>query len=71
MKKKHIYLFIIIFICIVLGISVYWTYSSDYSGKFTREQLQDFVVSTALSYYYNKGYSDYEQTSMEYINSSK
>ena len=31
----------------------------------TVEQLQDMVVSTALSYYYNRNYSDYEQKSMD------
>ena len=30
------------------------------SASFTRKEMQDIVVSTALSYYYNNAYNDYE-----------
>lgn len=30
------------------------------SASFTRKEMQDIVVSTALSYYYNNEYNDYE-----------
>lgn len=30
------------------------------SSSFTRKEMQDIVVSTALSYYYNNAYNDYE-----------
>lgn len=33
--------------------------------SYNRQNLQDLVVSTALSYYYNNEYSDYEQYSMD------
>lgn len=35
------------------------------SKTYTREQLQDFVVATGLSYFYNKSYSDYDQKAMD------
>ena len=33
--------------------------------KYTREKLQDMIVSTALSYYYNTSYSDYGQRALD------
>ena len=30
------------------------------SSSFTRKEMQDIIVSTALSYYYNNAYNDYE-----------
>jgi hypothetical protein len=41
------------------------TYAKDTSYTDNREKLEDLVVSTALSYYYNQDYSDYEQHAMD------
>lgn len=40
------------------------------SKVYTREQMQDMVVSTALNYFYNTSYSDYGQTSMDLLSDS-
>lgn len=59
-------------ICIILLISIVVVDVKEVYGAesitLTRENLQDFVVSTALKYYYKKGYSDYEQYSLDKFN---
>ena len=40
------------------------------SKVYTREEMQDMVVSTALNYFYNTSYSDYGQTSMDLLSDS-
>lgn len=69
MKKKISRLgYIIIISCVVLllVISKINLTPSRAAGKtYTRKQLQDFVVSTGLSYFYNKSYSDYDQKPMD------
>lgn len=37
------------------------SYAVDTSKTFTRQEMQDMVVATSLSYYYNNLYSDYSQ----------
>ena len=38
----------------------------SYCSKiFTRKELQDIMVSTAMSYYFNRTYTDYEQWGMD------
>ena len=67
MKKKLVFLFLFFLISsayFLININISHSYSSNYS----RKDLQDMVVSTALSYYYNKNYSDYEQKSMDKSN---
>lgn len=49
MKKK-----IILLIALILFPAV------GFAKTYTRKELQDYVVSTALSYYWNKNYTDYE-----------
>ena len=59
----HCSIFIVLIICIAM-IGTQKAYG-DESVTLTRENLQDFVVSTALKYYYKANYSDYEQYALD------
>lgn len=66
-RKLNIVIFLIVFILTLLIGVLLFTNKGSYSiseQNFTREDLQDMVVSTALSYYYNQRYTDYEQKNM-------
>lgn len=65
MKKRLLVLFIVlIFFSFILFEIFKSSYARD-DNTYTRKQLQDMVVSTALSYYYKKGYSDYDAGQMD------
>ena len=67
MKNRKL-LYIMLIIVLMLGVLFLvkrGTYSSTTESIYTRKQLQDMVVSTALSYYYNNAYTDYEQYAMD------
>ncbi len=66
-SKKQTILFlasVITVIIILLTFVVKQTYGVT-DKTFTRDEMQDMVVSTALSYYYNNLYSDYSQRSKD------
>ena len=66
-SKKQIILFLtllIVVITMLLTFVVKQTYGVT-DKTFTRDEMQDMVVSTALSYYYNNLYSDYSQYSKD------
>ena len=66
-SKKQIILFlasVITVILLLLTFVVRQTYGIT-DKTFTRNEMQDMVVSTALSYYYNNLYSDYSQRSKD------
>ncbi|MBQ7105299.1 MAG: InlB B-repeat-containing protein [Bacilli bacterium] len=77
MKKKYLLIstaVLILFIFLVLGgtvdkiqnaVKVSFSNSTSNTKTYTREQLQNYVVGTALSYENNKAYSDYEQRTMD------
>ena len=68
-KLKYGILISIVLLTIIVFISK-GTYSATTSYSGTRKNLQDMVIATALSYYYNQNYSDYEQYPMDaYYNS--
>lgn len=72
MKKKILKFIGHCSILIVLITSVAMIGIKEASGAetitLTRENLQDFVVSTALKYYYKRSYSDYEQYALDKYN---
>ena len=73
MKKITYYLLgIIILFCMILLVRK-GTFSEDTVVSFSgsREELQNTVVSAALSYYYNQNYSDYEQYPIYYYHNTK
>ena len=53
MKKKLLFIILIILFCF------------DKVGAISRETLEDYVVSTALSYLHNNKYTDYDQRSVD------
>ncbi len=63
--KIGIFLISLLFVIGLVFFVFKGTYSIVYDDNYTREELQDMVVSTAMSYYYNQNYSDYEQYSMD------
>ena len=66
-RSLNIILVIIIFVIIITMILFALINKGSYSlnqRNFTRDELQNMVVSTALSYYYNQRYTDYEQKNM-------
>jgi len=68
LSNKIFYVLSFIFL-IVISVIIYFnskdTYAVDINKTFTRKELQNMVVSTALSYFYNREYTDYEQYSMD------
>lgn len=65
-KSKSLKVSIIILLCIIsiiLSKELNRVYASE--NKFSREQLQDIVVSTGLSYFYNNIYTEYDSTQMD------
>ena len=71
-ERKIITSFILIIILLVgmILISTKETYATEVtgsyvSGEMTRTELQNMIVSTALSYYFNREYTDYEQRSID------
>lgn len=65
MKRNLKYIFVGIMFIITLNFMLHKTHSKTVEKTFTRSELRELVVSTALSYYYNKNYSDYDQYSMD------
>ena len=61
-RKKILIALLVVFALIV---SLSFRSSLADSKKFTRTEMQDMVVATALSYEYNKTASNYEQKSMD------
>lgn len=61
-KIKLIFLFVI---TTLISLMIFPIYSSE--NTFTRKEMQDMVVSTALSYYYNNDYIDYNQHTKDSI----
>lgn len=57
-------IFILLFVYLLITIN---DVAAATKKTYSREKLQDIVVSTALSYYYNNEYSDYEQYAMESV----
>lgn len=67
-KKDGVKLFLffgIIFLFLLLNKITYSVENNDTVLKGTREEFQNLITSTALSYYYNKSYSDYEQYGLD------
>ena len=66
-NKKIIHILISLILCILfMNMFLLKIHKKTYSYEnFSREELQKMVASTALSYYYNHNYSDYEQKSMD------
>ena len=60
-KVKIIYIFIITVILLILLIGKSFAQETTY----TRKQMQEMLVSTALSLYYNNYFSDYGQKAMD------
>ena len=67
-RKNILIVILILIICIIIFLFRGSYASSNNSYDFTRAKMQDMVVSTALGYYYNQKYSDYEQYSMDKAN---
>ena len=74
MEKKYVYICVIVISLFVLvfgpvrGVlknAVMMPMANSSSNSYTREQLQNYVVATALSYEFNNHYSDYEQLTMD------
>ncbi len=68
--KKTIMSFTLIFVIFIAMIFVpiktaYSTSGSYVSREMTRTELQNMIVSTAISYYFNRDYTDYEQRSID------
>lgn len=64
-NKTLIKISVILIIIVSLVLNIGKTYSLDESTVYTRKELQDMVLSTALTYYYNAYYSDYGQNAMD------
>ncbi len=60
-KKYLLLVFLLILVLLVVKV----TKSSYAGGSYTKADLQNMVVSTALSYANNASYSDYDQTAMD------
>ena len=65
--NKKLPLFLIVLFLVTLTMSMFVILSVDTNKPsasatttYTREELQDYVISTAASYYYNNIYTDYE-----------
>ena len=71
MKKKALYIiYILIVFVLILSFGQYDkpSYSAtndDYEYNTTRTNMQNYIVSTALQYYYKNKYSDYEQYALD------
>ena len=68
MKAKKYIISISIFVLVLtITILIIKVPKKSYSinRELTRSDMQDIVVSTALSYWYNRAYSDYEQMTMD------
>ena len=66
LKKEIVVIFLIIILMVILLIFGKNTYAVDSDIKsYSREELEDFVVATGLSYFYNNTKSDYEQRTMD------
>ena len=65
-NNKFIHIFIIALFVMNINPFIRKGTSSIQEYSTNRSKLQDLVVSTALSYYYNNNYTDYEQKSMDY-----
>ena len=68
--KKLIMLIIFILIIftgmVLIPIKIAYSASGSYVSKeMTRTELQNMIVSTAISYYFNREYTDYEQRSID------
>lgn len=65
-KRKIIILTLVIISIFILSLIQKNTYSTNTSVRtFDRTKMQEFVVSTGLSYLYNNSRSDYEQKTMD------
>lgn len=67
-KKDGIKLFLffgIIFLFLLLNKITYSVENDNTTLRGTREEFQNLITSTALSYYYNNIYSDYEQYGLD------
>lgn len=70
MKKNRNYLLITVTIITIVALLLFLvssetnklSLSATNSPTYTRKELQDYIVSTALSYYYKNTYTDYEGT---------
>lgn len=62
---RIISIFFLIFGVIIVLITNFKDSYANENNIYTREELQEFVVSTALSFYYNQEYSNYEQYAMD------
>ena len=74
MEKKYVYicviaisLFVLVFGPVrgVLKNAVMMPMANSSTNSYTRDALQNYVVATALSYDFNRAYSDYEQLTMD------
>lgn len=66
MRYKNLIIALMILILVIFLIIIGKTFSTDENVIYTREKLQKMIVSAAASYYYNNGYSDYEQNTLDY-----
>ena len=67
-KKYIILIMLLIATSTLINFSIKTTYAEENSLDtkiYTRKQLQEMVVSTALSYFHNAYFSDYGQTAMD------
>ncbi len=63
-EYKKVFLGLICLIILMAGVFILYKVSNSYAitnKTFTRQKMQDMVVATALSYYYNNLYTDYGQ----------
>ena len=65
--KNSIKIYISVLIIAIFSLVIFSFTKTSYavSNTFSKKQMQDLVVSTALNYYYNRYYSDYEQKSLD------
>ncbi len=53
-------------IATIISSQKYYYYNLSNTKTYTRENLQDIVVATALQFYYKKSYSDYDYGTLNY-----
>jgi len=70
-KKRNIIIISSSLFMLLLGIFFVSKGSYAASDNYTYKEMRNMVVSTALSYYYNNLYTDYDQTSMDEYNTIK